>query len=562
MKKLSIVLLLLALASPAMAQDANPGEPAPGASGSDEAQPPAEADKPDEPDAAPESSATPDQPASAPASAHGEHHKKKCPECKDGQKCERCAAHAEGKPKCKDGKCPKSKCDKAKKGDCDKRMCEKGKCEGKGSKCPKGDCEGKKGKCDKGKRPKCTKRGTSLSWSASIRPRGEFFVNRHFGLDPGTLNYPRPDEVDLVSQQTRLALKARRGELSAKLQLQHVAAWGVHGGDALTDGPIGLHQAWFQIDASDKVKLRVGRQELAYGAHRVLGNVGWHQVGRAWDGFKLMSTLPADIKLDVFGAQYAEGWVEQPATYTGKLLDEDAYLLGLYASAKVEPAFTNADVYVLYDARIESPEAGQDDGSQLRRGLLTTGARLTGKWSIVDAEVEGAFQTGGGCVPDGGGACTDQDFDQSGFFADAEVGVTLVERLRLFVGFGQATGDDPETEEVEAYNHLYPTAHKFLGYMDIIGPRSNVRELRGGAAYGFSEKRGELALTVHDFTRLQPDEERVGLEVDVVAGWKFYDGFSGLVGWAIFLPDEGITTGEKDPVGNAQWVFVQGVAKF
>jgi hypothetical protein len=615
MNRFALVLLVLFVAAPAAAQDAQPGAP--------------DVVAPDTPTEAPASGQTPEptpdpeaKPTPAPdssadtAPADGAHKKcpkckdgkkcehcaaaqakkcpkckdgkkcehceaaqaKKCPKCKDGKKCERCAAHAEGKPKCKDGKCDKpdckdGKCKKPKchKSKCDKPDCKDGKCKKPKchkSKCDKPDCKDgkcKKPKCHKSKcdKPKCDKEGTQWSWQASLRPRGDFYVNRNFGLTPDKLNYVRPDDVDFISQQTRLGVKATRGALTGKLQLQHVAAWGVFGGDALTDGPIGVHQAWFEIAASESVKVRVGRQELAYGAHRVLGNVGWHQVGRAWDGARVVLTLPADTTLDIIGAQYAEGWVEKPATYSGKPFDEDAYLGGLYVSSKAGgDALKVVDAYLLYDARFESPEAGKDDGTQLRRGLLTTGLRVRGEWDPVDLEIEGAFQTGSGCAPDADGACTEDDVDQAGFFADAEVGFTLMKRLRLFVGGGQASGDDPDTDKNEAYNHLYPTAHKFLGYMDLIGGRTNIREIRGGAVYGFSDKRGKLALTVHDFTRLQPESERVGLEVDVVAGWKFYKGFSGLIGWALFLPDEGITSTDEDPVGNAQWVFVQGVAKF
>ena len=588
MNKILLVTALLLLAAPAVAQEPTPGEPAP-----------VEAAKPDDTPPASESAtpevATPDpeHPASVPASEPGSRPdtqpRKKCAKCKGEKKCPHCArAKGEGKcPHCakSEGKCPhcakaqgEGKCPRCAKGegkcpDCAKaeRKCPHGakaerKCphgakrEAKG-KCPHARADCKDGKC---KKPGCTKEGgTRWAWSASFRPRGELFVNRHFGLTPDVLNYPVPDEVDVVTQQTRLGVTATRGALSGHLQIQHVAAWGVFGGDALTDGVIGLHQGWFEVAPHDTVKVRIGRQELAYGAHRVLGNVGWSQVGRAWDGARIALALPADTTLDIIGAQYAEGWVEMPATYTGKLLDEDAYLVGLYASSKAaDPAFDVVDAYLLYDASIESPEAEKDKGSQFRRGLLTAGVRLHGKWDPVDAEVESAFQTGKSCVADPAGTCTKDDVDQAGFFVDAEVGFTLLERLRLFVGFGQATGDDPDTDENEAYNHLYPTAHKFLGYMDIIGPRSNVRELRGGAGYKYSDKRGSFDLVVHDFTRLQPKEERVGLEIDLTAGWKFYDGLSGLFGWALFLPAEGISIGDEDPVGNAQWVFVQGVARF
>lgn len=37
-----------------------------------------------------------------------------------------------------------------------------------------------------------------------------------------------------------------------------------------------------------------------------------------------------------------------------------------------------------------------------------------------------------------------------------------------------ASGDDPGTTKDEGWNQLYPTVHKFLGFMDVIGGRNNI----------------------------------------------------------------------------------------
>jgi hypothetical protein len=233
--------------------------------------------------------------------------------------------------------------------------------------------------------------GTDWSWSARMRPRGEVFVNQNFGLDPGVLNYARHDEVDIVSQQTRLAVTATRGEVSGHIQLQHVAAWGQYGGNLLTDGPIAVHQAYLNVDG-DALDLRIGRQELAYGSQRVLGTDGWHQIGRAWDAAKASVALPGDVALDLFAGQYAEGAAGAGITdgYEGNLSDEDAYLLGAYATITSVPGLSLVDLYVLHDRQLEAP----NHNIQARRALTTAGLRLTGSWSVVDLEVESAFQTG------------------------------------------------------------------------------------------------------------------------------------------------------------------------
>jgi hypothetical protein len=54
-------------------------------------------------------------------------------------------------------------------------------------------------------------------------------------------------------------------------------------------------------------------------------------------------------------------------------------------------------------------------------------------------------------------------------------GNLLEDTLRIALGGLYASGDDPETpDKIEAWDQLYPTAHKWLGSSDIIGGRSNV----------------------------------------------------------------------------------------
>ncbi len=59
--------------------------------------------------------------------------------------------------------------------------------------------------------------------------------------------------------------------------------------------------------------------------------------------------------------------------------------------------------------------------------------------------------------------------------AEAEIGFALTETMRLGVGGNIASGDDTSsTTSNEAYNELFPTTHKWLGLMDVIGTRTNI----------------------------------------------------------------------------------------
>ena len=114
---------------------------------------------------------------------------------------------------------------------------------------------------------------------------------------------------DLVRFRFRFALFLRPLELgrvrvSARFEPQAGGAWS--SGATLVDATLGLHQGFVTI-ANDRVSVQLGRQELNYGEHLVIGAVPWHQLGRAFDAAKVRVDLGGHgAWLDVFGAQVVE----------------------------------------------------------------------------------------------------------------------------------------------------------------------------------------------------------------------------------------------------------------
>ena len=404
-----------------------------------------------------------------------------------------------------------------------------------------------------------------IDWSlnARLRPRFEVRSNHRFGLAESELNYAgKPDEADIFTNQARLGAGVKRGAVSGTLLLQHATLLGTTGGDELTDPDLRIHLANLKYQPAALWYLQAGRMQLAYGDHRVLGTVGWSQVGRAWDGVRT-GLIPLDgIEFDLFGARYNEGSVEPSGTFGGSIFEDDAFLTGLYASATNEnlPLLDAIDAYALYDVRLDDPGSERPN----HRNLLTFGGRIHVDESPVDGTLEGALQTGSRCVPDANGDCTSQTNDIDAWFFDSELGASfeVPALVRIFAGFGMASGDDPDTGTIEAYNHLYPTAHKFLGYTDIIGPRSNVQEIRGGLSLALEDPSIKVAETAHHFMRLQPAYESVGLEFDTTISVGLTDGLAIGVGHGLFVPNDGISSTDSNPSGLANWLFAQIVAKF
>ncbi|MFW5968929.1 MAG: alginate export family protein, partial [Persicimonas sp.] len=398
-----------------------------------------------------------------------------------------------------------------------------------------------------------------VEWTvdAQIRPRVEARSNHHFGLEDDRRYFNQADTFATFNQRTRLGVGAELDHLSGYAQVQHAGEWGLTGGDELSDPQTGLHQGWLRYEPDESWALKVGRQELVYGDARVLGNVDWSQNGRAWDAALVEWTPSEAVGLDVFAGRYEAGAFMSGFSGVDSLLVDDAYLTGAYLSLSevAKPALDDIDVYALYDVQIDDLSDEQPN----RQNVIGLGSRLAGKWGMVDGTAEGMYQLGSNCEEFGGveEECTDETIDRRAWMIDAELGVELYEPndVRAFAAFSHATGDDPETDEtIEGYFQFYPTAHKWLGLMDLIGPRTNIQELRGGASASLGPV--DLRESVHYFRRLEPEAESVGLEFDTTVGASLSDVLGLSAGHGLFVPEEGASS-NGEPAGVANWVYLQ-----
>lgn len=264
-------------------------------------------------------------------------------------------------------------------------------------------------------------------------------------------------DSDSVRYRTRFGLVSRPLDLGSvdlvvKFLPQAAGIWNV-GGDTLEDPSLGLHEGSLRL-LFGETDLEVGRFEMVYGEHFIIGNVDWHEAGRAFDGLRLHQALGGGAWIDGFAALVDEGG----GTAIGK---SDVYFLGAYAGLGELLATRLAlDVYLLGQFR---PEQAPATKPRLARGTL--GTRVKHRVAAVDLRFEAGVQLG-----------VEGAADLLAYQSDLEVGVNLFDdRLRVALEGLVASGDDPSTTGTnEGWNQLYPTAHKWLGLSDIIGARTNV----------------------------------------------------------------------------------------
>lgn len=327
---------------------------------------------------------------------------------------------------------------------------------------------------------------------------------------------------DLVRFRFRFALFLRPLELgrvrvSARFEPQAGGAWS--SGATLVDATLGLHQGFVTI-ANDRVSVQLGRQELSYGEHLVIGAVPWHQLGRAFDAAKVRVDLGGHgAWLDVFGAQVVE-------LGDNGFGDGDAFLLGAYAAVGgLISESLSLDVYLLEQLRGAEHAGGVTVAPGLHRSTL--GARAKQRVGSLDYRAEAGVQLG-----------RTGSVKLRAFQVDAEAGVTVArEHLRLSVEGFYASGDRGGAGTNQAWDQLYPTAHAWLGFTDIIGGRSNIT---GAVFHLQANATSELRFTLdaHLFARPEPNglagDGLAAFEADIGARWQIAQGLALRANYSLF----------------------------
>lgn len=107
--------------------------------------------------------------------------------------------------------------------------------------------------------------------------------------------------------RTRISVVVHKIEgVSLMIQLQDSRTFGEET-STLTDGSadrLDFHQAYLKVSGVGGLPFSVslGRQELIYGNQRLIGAVGWHNVGRAFDG-AVLSYKTGNIRIDAIAAK-------------------------------------------------------------------------------------------------------------------------------------------------------------------------------------------------------------------------------------------------------------------
>jgi len=389
------------------------------------------------------------------------------------------------------------------------------------------------------------------------------------GYDDLGVSRGRFSEGDAVVFRARLGIRtnplpiADGSDVLVQFSPQASGVWGVTG--TTSEVNLGIYEGYV-LFRSQRLEVELGRFKMNYGDSLIIGDLDWHQAGRAFDGLRAHYKMKRGY-LDLFATQVAAGGPDAGpklfagddlfwgaylgvGEYLGKGLDLDAYFLGLsnFAQEGLVDAETGVD-YSLASAH-----------------LFTAGLRAKQKMGFFDYRLEGDVQFGRTIqAPPPGFTGDHVDSVQTfAYQADVEFGFMISSTTRLGVGAVLASGDAPASDKNEGFNELYPTGHKFLGLMDVIGARTNV----GSANLKVTQNLGaalKAQVDAHVFTRLEDGglgsvagAGLAGTEIDTQLGYALgkYANVRGLYG--LFIP----ATGHYASDDLAHYVEVEAGVRF
>ena len=304
---------------------------------------------------------------------------------------------------------------------------------------------------------------------------------------------------DYVMNQTRLWADADVNEhLRVFIQLQDSRTFGAEGdtvGFAHNPGGVrggensilDIHQGYFDLRKLFDLPLtvRVGRQEIVWGDHRVIGNFVWSNFGRVFDGGRFMwdtDTIHGEVfaaKVDENGFLFGDATTSTPpASDTDGNSDENVYAAQL-AFKKLVPGALLELMYIQKNDQDNTNNNANATGYAGKTGNIVVhdiGVRIDGKlpnFDAVDYTIESHGQVG-----------EYRDQSQQAWAFAGRTGYTCKEvawKPRIGFEYDFASGDDGQTDNThETFDNLYPTNHwqGNYGFIDLLSWQ-NMHDLRG-----------------------------------------------------------------------------------
>jgi len=244
---------------------------------------------------------------------------------------------------------------------------------------------------------------------------------------------------------------------------------------SLSDGRVGeipsgerneldLHQAFADLTLfrrhASALYLRFGRQEMSYGASRLVSVREGPNNRQAFDGGKLLYVSPR-FKADAFFTDYVAG---KEGIFNDQVWNNNTRFWGTYFMWNDVSVIQNLDVYYL-GIREKTSQWNDLEGRELRHSL---GTRIFGKRERVTYDFEGVYQFGNmaSAKVEAWTLSSNASYKLGNREESTSIG------LKTEVISGDRKRDDGK---IQSFNPLFPRG-AYFGYAALIGP-SNIFDL-------------------------------------------------------------------------------------
>jgi hypothetical protein len=375
-------------------------------------------------------------------------------------------------------------------------------------------------------------------WKPSAEVRHRFEIsNKDFSKEVSSRSF------NLLRSRLGIAVMPSE-DIEAFLQFQDSRVFGEEPGTLVSTSNVDLHQGYVAVkDLFGKpVDLKLGRMEVLYGPERLIGPVGWHNVGRSFDG-GIVNFHPERISMDFFS------FTEVESLEAGN--EGDRFVQGIYTDLDIVESYVT-QVFWIWQREIPASELNRH----------TAGFYASRKHTHFHHETEFAYQSGT--------IMADREQDVKAFMAALNVGMGFPEvtaKPDVEVGVDYLSGDGDLTDsKYKVFDTLYATNHKYYGYMDFFLniPRDTwglgLMDAHARVSTVASEKtKARVAFHVfnaaEEYTHADGSTSKLfGSELDGTVIYEYNDSVTFAGGASLFVP--GDVFKDKRGSDNSHWFYV------
>lgn len=387
---------------------------------------------------------------------------------------------------------------------------------------------------------------SQLTIDAQVRPRFEY---RH-GYK--TLFPDNVDAASFVSQRTRLNTGYKMAKLNFYVSFQDVRVWGDVPQLNTTDkNGLSVHEAWGELVFNPQFSTKLGRQEIVYDDHRILGNVGWAQQARSHDAALIR------FQKNKFKADAGYAFNQDGESLAGHVLTVNTYKSLFYTwlhqdwdNWRVSLLFLNNGLQYLDD---------KDEANNETRYSQTAGSHINFQ--------KGDFMLSANMYYQFGKDVSNNDL--SAYLLGIEGTYKFSSSFTAGAGAELQSGNDngaPNNGENKAFTPLYGTNHKFNGFMDYFYVGNHMNSIGLIDLYAkvkiASSKKSAFDLAVHNFSsaaEIPGVDSQLGTEVDLVYSYKMKKEVMINAGYSHMFPSEGMEILKNkfnNNTNNWGWIMV------